>query len=170
MDAADLPRLGAVRLARRAANRDTIARVSEKLNIIFDSGVPFFTKDAIQDTVRQLDDLVVNPNPRAHTLRKFTARGVDGSVVEVVVPLGRVHPYRDLPDVDIVEYVSVYPLPSSLKATLLTAGQRQASGSLQAHRSPDLGDSTFCRRVQHRICLSSHSRRARAHPAAQCHK
>ncbi|KAI5861222.1 hypothetical protein GGS23DRAFT_577629 [Durotheca rogersii] len=103
IDAADLRGFGAAHLARRAANRRTIARLSEKLNAVFDSGVPFFTKDAIRDIVRQLDELAVNPNPRVHTVRKFIVRGLDDCVVELRVPLGRVHPYRDLPDVDIVD-------------------------------------------------------------------
>ena len=105
IDAADLPRLGVAHLARRVASRHAIVHVSETLNAIFDLGVPFFTKTAIQDMVRQIDGLAVNPNPRLQVVRKFTVRGVDGGVVEILVPLGRVHPYRDLPDVDIVESV-----------------------------------------------------------------
>ena len=103
IDAADLPTYGAVHVARRVENRKVIGHVSGKLNAIYDSGVLFFTKDAIEDIVRQLDELPVNPNPRAKCVHTFTVTGVDGSPVEVRVPLGRVHPYRDVPDVDIVE-------------------------------------------------------------------
>jgi hypothetical protein len=108
MDAADLPSYGAAHLARRVQNRNTIACVSEKINAIYDSGTPFFTKDAIRDIVRQLDELPPISNPREKIVQKFTLRGIDGALVELSVPLGRVHPYRDLPDVDIVEYVALY--------------------------------------------------------------
>ncbi len=78
IDTADLPRFGAAHLTRRAENRNAIARVAVTINAIFDSGVPFFTKDAIRDIVRQFDEPPANPDPRDMIVHKFTVRGLGG--------------------------------------------------------------------------------------------
>ena len=78
----------------RRENREKIARVVEKLNAMYESGVPFFTRDAIRDMAEQLDRLdqlaphsnhMGPPEGRAHT---FTVKDLDGNPVEISVTLG----------------------------------------------------------------------------------
>ena len=102
IDESDLSRYGAAHVSRRTENRRMIARAAEKINAIYDTGAPFFTKDAIREIVRQLDELTANIRLGDKALLIFTVQGLDGSFVEIPLELGVVLPYRDLPDVDIV--------------------------------------------------------------------
>jgi len=79
-----------------------IAQFSERINAIYDSGVPFFTKDAIKDVAEQLDHLTSGLKLGDKAALTFTVRGVDGIRVDIPMELGTVEPYRDEPDLDIV--------------------------------------------------------------------
>lgn len=91
-------------LSQRVKNRKLIAEVANKINPIYDSGVFFFTKDAIRDIARQLDELTpdLTWEDGVTANLNFNVRGIDGVWVEVPVELGEVLPYRDRPDVDVV--------------------------------------------------------------------
>ena len=79
-----------------------IAHLSERINTIYDSDVLFFTKDAIKDVVRQLNQLTTDLKLGDKTTLTFTMQGLDGVCVDIPVELGTVESYRDDPDLDIV--------------------------------------------------------------------
>lgn len=104
LDADDISVYGQAQITQRAENRKLIAEASKQINAIYDSGALFFTKDAIRDIARQLDELTPRITWREgdKAKLKFNVRGIDGVCVDVPVELGEVLPYTDRPDVDIV--------------------------------------------------------------------
>ncbi len=102
IDKADSLTRGPAHITRRTANRKMIAHLSERINTIYDSGIPFFTRDAIKDVVRQFNHLTTDLKLGDKTTLTFTVQGLDGIYVDIPVELGTVEPYRDEPDLDIV--------------------------------------------------------------------
>lgn len=83
----------AVEIERRKQNRRAIARVSEKLDRLYASGVPFFTKYALRDIAEQVERLPIHTgDPRETRVHTFVLQGLDGNPVEVTVTLGTTRP------------------------------------------------------------------------------
>lgn len=93
---------GRAHMARRAANREMITHLSGRINAIFDSGVPFFTKDAIRDIAQQINHLTSDLKLGDKASLTFTVRGLDGVRVNITVELGTVEDWREQPDLDVV--------------------------------------------------------------------
>lgn len=89
--------------ADRDANRKVIAELTERINSIYDSGVPFFTKDTIRDVSQQLQMSTAGLRMGDKAKLTFTVSGVDGISVEIPIEMGTsLGPYPDTPHLDIV--------------------------------------------------------------------
>ncbi|KAK4033538.1 hypothetical protein C8A01DRAFT_19539 [Parachaetomium inaequale] len=72
----------------RAKNRAEIQALCAPINAIYDSGTPLFTKAAIRNLVRQIDESGVRRVQTEPLSLKFSIAGIDGRVVEIPLQLG----------------------------------------------------------------------------------
>ncbi|KAK4032782.1 hypothetical protein C8A01DRAFT_40756 [Parachaetomium inaequale] len=91
IDGKDKAFFGAPWITRRAENRAAIQKLSGVINTIYESGAPFFTKDAIRDLVRQIDEAGVRRVQTEPVSLRFSVTGIDGKTADIPVKLGVKH-------------------------------------------------------------------------------
>jgi hypothetical protein len=79
-------------MARRAENRAKIQDLCGPINAIYDSGTPFFTKAAIRNLVRRIDDSGVRRVQTEPLSLDFSIEGIDGRTVDFSLQLGVEYP------------------------------------------------------------------------------
>lgn len=84
-------------LTTRERNAE-LKKVKANIKTLYDKGIPFFTKDAIQNVHQQLKDCI------AQGQGKISVKGLDGNVVEFGVEIGQVYKFIKIPEPDL-EYV-----------------------------------------------------------------
>jgi hypothetical protein len=99
VDEEDRPVYGARWITQRAKHRAAIQNLFGAITTIYESGTPFFTKDSIQDLVRQIDESGVCPVQTEPVSLRFSVAGIDGKKVDVPLELGVRHgPWPDKGD------------------------------------------------------------------------
>ena len=88
VDREETPAYGAHIIAQRVKNRAEIRELWGPINAIYDSGTPFFTKDAIRDLLGQIDESGVRPVQTEPLSLRFSITGIDGKTVEIPLELG----------------------------------------------------------------------------------
>ncbi|KAL2127848.1 hypothetical protein VTI74DRAFT_10087 [Chaetomium olivicolor] len=79
-------------MERRAKNRAEIRDLWAPINAIYECGTPFFTKDAIRNLVRQIDESGVRRVQTEPLSLEFSIAGIDGRTVDISLQLGVKHP------------------------------------------------------------------------------
>jgi hypothetical protein len=69
----------------RTRNRVKMQQAIQKIREVYDSGTPFFTKDAIRRIVQQIES-IERGQPG-----KVSITGIDGTIVQLTVKTGQVH-------------------------------------------------------------------------------
>ncbi|KAK3299893.1 uncharacterized protein B0H64DRAFT_2471 [Chaetomium fimeti] len=79
-------------IERWAGNRATIHGLCGPINAIYESGTPLFTKAAIRDLVREIDESGMRRIQTAPLSLHFSITGIDGRTVDFPIQLGVKHP------------------------------------------------------------------------------
>ncbi|KAK4154071.1 hypothetical protein C8A00DRAFT_33174 [Chaetomidium leptoderma] len=79
-------------IERRAKNRAEIQDLCAPINAIYNSGTPLFTKAAIGNLVRQIDESGVHRVQTEPLSLKFSIAGIDGRTVDTSLQIGVKHP------------------------------------------------------------------------------
>lgn len=79
-------------MKERAEIRAEIESLWGPINAIYDSGTPLWTKDAIRDLVRQIDESGVRLVQTEPISLEFSTVGIDGEIVHISFELGVRHP------------------------------------------------------------------------------
>ncbi|KAH6853282.1 hypothetical protein B0I37DRAFT_358904 [Chaetomium sp. MPI-CAGE-AT-0009] len=77
---------------RWAENRAKIQELCGPINAIYDSGTPFFTKAAIRDLVRTIDESGMRDVQTEPLSLHFAIPGIDGRTVKIPIQLGVAYP------------------------------------------------------------------------------
>ncbi|OIW33192.1 hypothetical protein CONLIGDRAFT_676994 [Coniochaeta ligniaria NRRL 30616] len=73
---------------QRRVRASMVAVFYRQVKAIYDSGVPFFTREGLQDISRQMDEATARFTPGNCVEVTFTIRGLDGVVVQIPLVLG----------------------------------------------------------------------------------
>jgi hypothetical protein len=79
-------------MERRAVNRAKIQNLWDPINAIYDSGTPFFTKAAIHNLIRKIDESGVRRVQTEPLSLQLSIAGIDGRTVDFSLRLGAKHP------------------------------------------------------------------------------
>ena len=79
-------------MERRAKNRAEIWDLCGPINALYDSGAPLFTKAAIRDLVRRVDESGARRVQTEPLSLEFSIAGFDGRTVDIPLQLGVKHP------------------------------------------------------------------------------
>jgi hypothetical protein len=75
-------------IERWARNRAKIQEICGPINAIYDAGTPLFTKAAIRDLLRTIDESGIGPIQTEPLLLHFSIVGIDGKTVDIPIQLG----------------------------------------------------------------------------------
>lgn len=80
----------------RSRNLAEMQQVTHKVREIYDSGTPFFTKEAMRTIMQQIDDIEKGKPGTVSVV------GIDGSIVQLLVKTGEVESDIETPGVEMV--------------------------------------------------------------------
>lgn len=100
--------------AVRSKNRVKLQEAIRKIREVYDSGTPFFTKDAIRDIMQQLEKV------ESGQLNEVSVMGLDGIVVQLPANIGEFKRDIEIPGVETVQYVACMFCPAFISLSIVS--------------------------------------------------